>query len=664
MVTVASSQYNYKYGNQIHLPYSLAMLYSYIKSKKELSSNFLFEKTFVFRDGVETDIEKCKNCDILLCSCYVWNWKITKHLAKEVKKINPNCLIIFGGPQVPDDTRGFFEKFPFVDILVHGEGEYIIENIFKTFLDDKDWSKVKGISTNSFRTPSQERINSLMDLPSPYLTNLIWDLVDKNSEIDWDTSWETNRGCPYQCTFCDWGSATFTKVRKFEDERLMNEIEWFGENKMRYIDCCDANFGIFEERDKKIAEKLKQQALLKKFPKKFGVAWAKNTTEKILPIAKELRDGGIIGGISLSVQSLDPTTLKNIKRANIKFDKFSDLTTIFRKNDIPTYTEVIVGLPGETLDTFKNGLETIAQTQVGTFLWNICSVLPNAPMNIPEYKEKFKIKTISSPIKLRHASLEYIKRDTIPEAEELVVETYSYTTQELKQMLLYAWAMSTYQNLGIFEHFSIYYHKTQNLSYMSFFDILFEYCKSEASIFSDELKIVEKHFDELFEGKGWDHYDNKLGDVNWPIEEASWLRLVPDKKKLTEESRSFLKFLENKMGYDTSTVLLEDLLKFQVFLLSTKDDVDELKSETFDYNWKNFFINNSAQLEPSKKRYYFKNMILEKDPLKWNYHAVFWGRRARKYKAHPERIFEDKSFLEMNLLETEQKPAHSSNWDL
>ena len=93
MFTVATSQYNYKYGKQIHLPYSVGMLYSYIKSKPELSTNFHFEKTFVFRDGIDDDIQKCKNSDILLCSCYVWNWKITTHLAKEVKITpDPNLL--------------------------------------------------------------------------------------------------------------------------------------------------------------------------------------------------------------------------------------------------------------------------------------------------------------------------------------------------------------------------------------------------------------------------------------------------------------------------------------------------------------------------------------------------------------------------------------------
>ena len=123
------------------------MLYAYIKSMEELAPHISFEKTFVFRDNIDEDIKKCTDTDVLLCSCYVWNWKITTHLAREVKKLNPNCLIIFGGPQVPEDTRGFFNEFPFVDILVHGEGEYIIENIFKVFLEDKDWSKVKGIST-------------------------------------------------------------------------------------------------------------------------------------------------------------------------------------------------------------------------------------------------------------------------------------------------------------------------------------------------------------------------------------------------------------------------------------------------------------------------------------------------------------------------------------
>ena len=82
MIQVNRSQYNYQYGNQIHLPFSIAMLFSYIKSKEKLVQDFKFEKTFVFRDKVIDDVKECKNADILLCSCYVWNWEITLHLAR------------------------------------------------------------------------------------------------------------------------------------------------------------------------------------------------------------------------------------------------------------------------------------------------------------------------------------------------------------------------------------------------------------------------------------------------------------------------------------------------------------------------------------------------------------------------------------------------------
>ena len=110
---VSSSQFNYRYGDQIHFPYSIARLVSYIKSRSNLSPNFKFEKTFIFRDKIDQYIQLCSDTDILLCSCYVWNWEITKYLAKEVKRINPECLIIFGGPQVPDRTDNFFENHDF-----------------------------------------------------------------------------------------------------------------------------------------------------------------------------------------------------------------------------------------------------------------------------------------------------------------------------------------------------------------------------------------------------------------------------------------------------------------------------------------------------------------------------------------------------------------------
>ena len=458
MLKVNSCEFNYQYGDQIHFPYRISSLVAYIKSRESLENNFKFEKAFVLRENVDEYIKECVDTDILLCSCYVWNWEITNFLAKEVKKLNPNCLIIFGGAQVPDFSKDFFKQHPYADIIVHGEGEIVLEEILTEFLHSKDYSKIKGLETKDFRNPPQERIDNLDDLPSAYLTNTVWELVDKIDGIRWIAGWETNRGCPYACTFCDWGSATFTKVRKWEESKIFKEIEWFAKNQIPYIDCCDANFGIFQERDFRIAEKLKDVALKTHYPERVRPAWAKNSSEKIIPIAKQLQEGGILGAVTLAVQSLDTNTLNIIKRANIKFDAFSELTETFRNNKIPTYTELIMGLPGETLDTFKDGLENIAQTKIDTvFIYN-CTILPNAPMNVPEYREKYKIQSVLSPIMLVHSSIH--NRGNHQEYEEIVTATSTCSLDELKETYLYSWCYLTLQSLGILEHVTNFYNNS------------------------------------------------------------------------------------------------------------------------------------------------------------------------------------------------------------
>ena len=636
MYKVNSSQFNYTYRDRIHLPYSISLLVSYIKTKDNLSSNFKFEKTFVFRDEKKLDayIEECRDSDILLCSCYVWNWEITTYLAKKVKEINPQCLIIFGGPQAPQILENFFEKYPFVDIIVHGEGELILENLLTEFLEGKDYSKVKGISTNKFTTPPQDRIKDFETMPSPYLTNTVWDLVDKVDGIQWIVSWETNRGCPYQCTFCDWGSATATTMRKWSDERLYKEIEWFADNKIPYIDCCDANFGIYRDRDLKISKKLTEEKSKKGFPETFRTNWAKVSSEKIIPLAKELQSVDLLNAVTLSLQSLDANTLKIIKRANLKFDTFSSLTTSFKNAGIPTYTELIMGLPGETLDTFKKGLETaLGDEDLGAILLYNCGLLPNAPMNYPDYREKYKLKAIRSPVFLQHSPKD---NRGIQEYENILVETSSYTLDDLKNMYRLSWVIQTFHSFGILEYVAKYYQKTHGITLMDFYESILEYGHIKQTFFSNEYNLLEKHIDDGYSGKGWAHYDTNLGDISWPFEEASVARFLKlDNSILYDEMMKFVKFLENKIGVNSQTEILNDLIKFQIFLLTTREHLEETKKENFMFDWKNYFIN-ELEIKKTNKEYHYKNQITEKDPIKWIWEVVWFGHKEIKYKYHPK----------------------------
>ena len=637
MNKVSSSQFNYLYGDQIHFPYSIGRLVTYVKTNKNINSQFKFDRTFIFRDQLNNYVEQSYDSDILLCSCYVWNWEVTKQLAKKVKATNPNCLIIFGGPQVPNRTENFFEENPFVDIIVHGEGEIVLENILTAYIKDKDFSKINGIEMKDYRTPPNPRIKDVNILPSPYLTNLILNLVEQKTDIKYIAAWETNRGCPYPCTFCDWGSLTNSKVTNWSEEQLLKEIDWFAQNHITYIDCCDANFGIFQERDYRIASKLKEVALKTGYPEKFRAAWAKFASEKIIPIAKQLQEGKVLKAVSLALQSLDEETLEIVKRANIKFDNFSELTETFRKNKIPTYTELIMGLPGETLESWKKGLEILASgSQVGSIYIYNCGVFVNAPMNEPTYMKFHNIKTIRSPIFLAHSS---IHDRGIPEFEYITISSKSFSTDDLKEIYLFSWLFQTFHSLGIFEYITKYYHDEKKLQYVKFYEIFLDYCKKENSIFSDEYNKVIDYIDNGYSGKGWNHYDPNLGDIFWPIEEATWLRLVLS-KKLMEHTKSFLKFLEETLNFDTPDEILNDLIKFQTFLITTRQD-SEIKSARFHFNWKNYFINGS-KLKQIENDYNYKNLVIEHDQILWGYKTIWYGRQSKSYKLHPEALEEGK----------------------
>ena len=135
-----------------------------------------------------------------------------------------------------------------------------------------------------------------------------------NPDETWIGLWETNRGCPFQCTFCDWGSATAAKVTKFGIERLYAELDWFARNKIEYIFCCDANFGI-QKRDVEIAIRRPSARPTSGYPMALSVQNTKNATERAYLTQKILSDAGLNKGVALSMQSVDPTDSLRLDQA-------------------------------------------------------------------------------------------------------------------------------------------------------------------------------------------------------------------------------------------------------------------------------------------------------------------------------------------------------------
>ena len=176
-----------------------------------------------------------------------------------------------------------------------------------------------------------------------------------NDQADWVASWETNRGCPFSCAYCYWGRRS-QKVRTFSMERLFEEIEWFGQKNISLVFGCDANFGILK-RDLDLVKKLVETKNKYGYPPTFRVCNTKNSNDIVFRIEEILHDSHMAKGISMSFQSLTPEVLQNVNRTNIKIDLFHKLQARYLKAGMPTYTEMILALPGETYETFASGLE-------------------------------------------------------------------------------------------------------------------------------------------------------------------------------------------------------------------------------------------------------------------------------------------------------------------
>jgi putative methyltransferase len=654
---IALAQFNYAYGNEYFFPYSVAALWSYVKFSSKIVRDSFDEAEFYFkRDESEKLIIELAKFDIVAFSSYVWNWELNKFLAESIKKLNDKVIVIFGGPQVPDKADNFFLEHPYVNFLVHSEGEKTFTNLLEKYLNEdllkllsmnqKEMLRYElvngtlhGVSINSKSysrkwTPWPE-LMSLEKLPSPYLDQTADLILEKNKDVIFQATWETTRGCPYQCTFCDWGSLTLSKLRRFDIERLEHEIEWFSQNKIDFVFGADANFGILE-RDEKIAESLSKSKILSGFPKKFRVSYAKNSTERVLRIAETLNSVGMDKGITLSVQSMDMDVLEEIKRKNLKIGDLKKFVEEYRRKKIATYTEVIMGLPGETRETFKAGITKLLKAGVHDALsiYN-CGILPNAELNSQEQKSLHEIKSIRTPIFMNHSTP---KNEKIIEYEEIIISTKSMSVDDWKWMYSFSWAIQSFHTLNLTQLISVVLEKYFGITYENFYESLLEEAANSPDSFLGNLynSYVIRQFEKVFSGGEWGFVLPEFSDVVWSSEEATFLIVSESKENFFNDLRSFIlsKFSSQISLLYNPEEFVEDLIKVQQFiLLDWKQFSDELvvKFNVYDC-WLGIINNKEVQLQKSIFSLTKNNLNVNIEDKKIFAKEIVWfGRKGGKH---------------------------------
>lgn len=406
----------------------------------------------VARDPEEVADELvAKNADYYTFSCYMWNIKHVRVLMRHILDRLPQTKILLGGPQVMNYARTYTKPGDPSISVCNGEGEHTFRAWLQQLaLPDGDLGLVPGLSywagEKLKTTTPAPRIRDLTEVPSPFLTGAFDDGEYTFAIL------ETNRGCPFSCTFCYWGAATNSKVHRFEEERVAKELRWISDNSFSGLFIADANWGL-SPRDVKMSEQIVENKRETGYPLVVHMAAAKNRPERMAEIAEIFVRGGVMVTQPISLQTMSPTTLDAVNRSNIKERTYTELQASLRDKQISSYVELIWPLPGETYVSFRDGLTKLCRAKADTLIVYPQLLLHNTPMQMQ--REEFGIKTAE------------VLSDSAE--AEVVVATNSVSPEDCVQGYWLVYALHVVYNLRGLFYLSGYLDRMGIISYGELF---------------------------------------------------------------------------------------------------------------------------------------------------------------------------------------------------
>ncbi len=357
---------------------------------------------------IETETEKIFQAiidwkpDVIGLSNYVWNSSLSNRMCEIAKENNKNVLTILGGPEFPAGTGNrkiqdsendktftkcynYLKNRPSVDYYAYSDGEVVFIEIIKKFLDKKKSVEnlrknneiILGCASLTFdktellvgdyvaRLGMEGSVKSegRDEIPSPYLSGIL----DKFLNGKYVPAFETARGCPFLCTFCDQGIDE-SKITAFSTKRLSDEMKYVAskvanlEKGTKTICIYDANWGLFD-KDIKLADEIAKVMDKYDWPKNIHCSTPKNKRENLIKIDDKLKNRVQLG---LAMQSMNTDVLSNIKRKNLATQQQIDMIHAIQKRGKTATTELIIPLPGETEKTYFEGMKFLMDNNVMT----------------------------------------------------------------------------------------------------------------------------------------------------------------------------------------------------------------------------------------------------------------------------------------------------------
>ncbi|MBQ7595033.1 MAG: radical SAM protein [Clostridia bacterium] len=591
-----------------YLPYAVGSIAAYAWADKEICKEYELMPFIFMREDIETLTDKMNDPFMVALSCYVWSMEYNKALAKRVKEKYPQCLVLMGGHNISPGAQEL-EKYPYVDILIHGEGEVPFKELLLAFKNNDPLGDIANISFRDENGAAVTTVSKLPDadiasFPSPYLEGYFDDIL-KDDSLKYSVIWETNRGCPNRCAYCDWGVLK-SKVRMFPMERISKEIEWMSKNHIEFIYCADANFGLFD-RDEEITDLMIKSKRATGYPEIFKTNFTKNRDDFVFMLSKRMFKEGLGKSPTLSFQTMSPEALKNIGRSNISLEHFKNLMKMYAESGIMAYSELILGLPGETYESFAGGIESLLECgQHKSLVVYPCELLPNSELGKKENVEKYQFKLCRTEFRQHHSAVE---EHGIKEYSNNIIGTYSMNTGDWKRSYAFAQYIQGFHSMCLTVMPAMYLYEEKGVGYRQFYESFLAWCAENPGTFCGRLyDECGRFIDDVINGKdSFKSVFEGFGDITWGFDEYLFMKCAVNADVFYGELRSFL------LRYDIDSELFDALMTYQQHIIK-KMNTSSFVFET-EYDFEEYFNAIFAGgYVPLKKRH-CRITLTEKEPV-------------------------------------------------
>lgn len=380
--------------------------------------------------------------DILGFSNYAWNVNISEYVAKYARDLIEDLVIIQGGPNIridQDGIKNFLLNRDYIDGYVMYGGEETFSDVISAVLANRsnkrdsikntDITGLAKLVEGDLKFTDRHFENTDLDwIPSPYTSGIL----DEFMNDGFLPLFETNRGCPYTCTFCVWGISATTKLRTFSMERVKEEFRHAAKNGNKFPYWCivDANFGLLP-RDVKIAEELVEIHEKYESFSKVNMFWSKSGSPNLSKIGEILSH---LTPTYFAFQSFSKEVLENVRRANISEDKLISIVESLREMGSPeNQTDLLVGLPGDTFASHMDSLNKAFQLGFTRIGGGEVFLIPGSEMETEESRSKFEIQ---SKFRLLEGGYGLYRGRFIAEVEEIIRGHKDITEDDLLKIRL------------------------------------------------------------------------------------------------------------------------------------------------------------------------------------------------------------------------------------